>query len=108
MKSVSASQLSQSLISYLEKGEEYALLFGDAKAIAPVYDLQFFADSLQKPLPQLAHRDVSINPLHKNSTPVQSSSMPNWAIWIAIAVALLILGLLTFKMTQEVNKRTTE
>ncbi|GAA4327827.1 hypothetical protein GCM10023149_31490 [Mucilaginibacter gynuensis] len=102
---VKAYQLSENLIGYFEKGQPYYLVFGDAKASAPNYDLQAFTDSLHRQLPQLRHEAVGNNPLYKIAGEAKPSGFPSWIIWVAIAVVLIVLITLTIKMTQEVNKR---
>lgn len=111
LKAISAYQLNQSLISYLEKGQDYQLLFGDGKATAPDYDLKFFGDSLQRELKQLDHQAVSLNPVYKQAamkTKVAKDGIPGWLIWAAIAIVAALLGFLTYRMIQEVGKRTEE
>ncbi|MGY0038876.1 hypothetical protein [Pedobacter sp. NJ-S-72] len=112
LKGISAYQLNQSLISYLEKGQAYQLLFGDGKAAAPDYDLKFFGDSLQQELKQLDHQAISPNPLYqaekvKNKV-AKAEGIPGWLIWAAIAIVAVLLGFLTFRMTQEVGRREQE
>ncbi|KIO77938.1 hypothetical protein TH53_06490 [Pedobacter lusitanus] len=105
---VIAYQLNQSLISYLEKGQDYVLLFGDKDAITPDYDLKFFGDSLRRDLKQLDHGAISQNPLYKQTVTkkrVKEELIPGWLIWVAIAIVAALLGFLTFRMTQEVGKR---
>lgn len=106
---VNGYQLSQSLISYLEKDQDYTLLFGDGKANAPDYDLKFFGDSLQQELKPLNYQSVSANPLYQKpqekSKVAKGDGIPGWVIWAAILIVAALLGFLTFRMTQEVSKR---
>lgn len=106
---VNGYQLSQSLISYLEKDQDYTILFGDGKANAPDYDLKFFGDSLQQELKPLNYQSVSANPLYQKpqekSKIAKGDGIPGWVIWAAIVIVAALLGFLTFKMTQEVSKR---
>lgn len=113
INNVTAYQLDQSLISYLEKDQEYHILFGDDQAAAPDYDLKFFADSLQQDLKQITPAAISPNPLYqpvitKKQQPVKNDFLPAWVIWLAIAAAAAVLIFLTFRMTQEVKKREEE
>ena len=112
LNKVSAYQLNQSLISYLEKGQAYQLLFGDGKATSPDYDLKFFGDSLQQELKQLDHQAISPNPVYKQvavkTKVTKADGIPGWLIWAAIAIVAALLGFLTFRMIQEVGKRTEE
>jgi hypothetical protein len=101
--SVTAYQQEQSVISYLETGEDYSFLFGDAKVQEPNYDLAFFTDSL-KSFRQINHMEVIPNPLYKTKHKAESK-IPSWLIWIAIAAVLSILTALAIKMTKELNKQ---
>lgn len=109
LNKVNGYQLSQSLISYLEKGQDYKILFGDEKANAPDYDLKFFGDSLQQELKPLNYQLISANPLYQKpqekSKVAKGDGIPGWIIWAAIVIVAALLGFLTFKMTQEVSKR---
>lgn len=109
LNKVNGYQLSQSLISYLEKGQDYKILFGDEKANAPDYDLKFFGDSLQQELKPLNYQLISANPLYQKpqekSKVAKGDGIPGWVIWAAIIIVAALLGFLTFKMTQEVSKR---
>jgi len=105
IKAVHAYGLAQRLIGYLEKGQQYQLLFGDLTASAPNYDLKFFADSLQRNLSQEKTGVIENNPLYQPKQTKKDYHLPAWAIWIAIMAVILVLVLLTLKMIQEVNKR---
>ncbi|MDB5157335.1 MAG: hypothetical protein JWR50_2042 [Mucilaginibacter sp.] len=102
---VNAYQLDQVLISYLEKGQQYQLLFNDAKAKAPDYDLKFFTDSLQSSIASLTYGKAVNNPLYHTKKLIAKRSMPVWTIWAAIIIALIVLGLLTLKMAREIEKK---
>lgn len=110
---ITAYQLNQSLISYLEKDQEYHILFGDDQATAPDYDLKFFADSLQQGLKQITPGVISVNALYqagtmKKAQSAQDGLLSSWIIWLAIGGAAAVLIFLTFRMTQEVKKREEE
>jgi hypothetical protein len=101
---VMAYQLNMSVISYLEKGENYSLLTGDKNASAPNYDLALFTDSIYRTPPEIGHATIIANPLFKTKT-VEPDKFPAWGIWVAVVAALLVLLTLTLKMTKEVNKK---
>ena len=106
IKGVTAYQLSQSVIAYLDKGNSYHLLVGDSAAISPNYDLQFFTDSLKHQLPLATVGAVIVNPEFKNKeTKPAAKGFPTWALWAVIVAVLTTLGAMTFAMTKEVGKR---
>ncbi|MVN90472.1 DUF3999 family protein [Mucilaginibacter aquatilis] len=103
LQAVKAYQLQQSIVAYLEKGVKYTLLAGNPNAVAPRYDLQYFTDSIDHVLPAVGYSDIT--PYGSiNSTKKPESTIPVWIIWVAGAAALLILLLLTLKMTREIGK----
>lgn len=94
----------QSVIAYLEKATAYALIFGNEKARMPDYDLNSFTDSIGRRLSKVGNLPVRLNPMYKKDLP-KGGTLPSWIIWVAILSALLVLGLLTLKMTQEVDRK---
>jgi len=100
---VFASQADQSITAYLEAGQSYKLLTGDANAAAPVYDLKFFVDSIQNKVPEINHSEVKPNAAFGSPTPKAPRHDYTIIIWIVIIAALLLLTLLTIKMAKEVN-----
>jgi hypothetical protein len=107
VQSVEAYQLKQSLVAYLNKGHQYQLSFGNANVNAPRYDLQFFTDSIKSGLlPVISHTDII--PVAQ-AKPVQQPSgvIPVCLIWVAGGLALVVLLVLTLKMTKEVGKSHT-
>ncbi len=107
IKSISAFQSEQSIVAYLLKGKTYQLICGNEKAIAPLYDLQYFKGSIYRQLNYTDHGKVIANPQYHIGPPAQQSAYP-WLIWIAISIAIGVLTLLTFKMIKEVNKRPSD
>jgi hypothetical protein len=78
------------------------LWFGNAKLNAPVYDLRFFADSLNRTLPIVQH--AATISLQKAKSNTDKNQLPAWLLWIAGAIGLMALLVLTLKMTKEVGK----
>ncbi|HEY4147526.1 MAG TPA: hypothetical protein VGM41_01290 [Chitinophagaceae bacterium] len=99
-----AYQLNKYLYTYLDKGKQYSLVFGDSAATAPVYDLQYFKDSIGNALLPLAYGKIVLNKPAVTEQPVTPKA--NKALlWLALGTVLVILLLLTAKMTREINKR---
>ena len=104
---IRAYQQSEFIISYLEKGDAYRLLFDDFSAKLPSYDLASFTQKNKIELPELTHSIVSKNPdfeLRKVNT------KPDYKLlmWIGLAIAGLVLLFLTFRMLNEINVKRSE
>jgi hypothetical protein len=103
---IQAYQADQYIMSYLEAGQQYKLLTGDTGAKEPNYDLKFFTDSLHGYLQEISHGPVMKNTAY-TTTPKIIKHDYSLLIWMAIAVALVLLSFLTLKMIKEVNTKTT-
>ena len=103
IKSVSAFQLSQYMLAYLEKDKHYHLAFGDSAAQVPVYDLKFFKDSIgTNPLTisvdiiqETQQKPVAVQP--------KNNSGKIW-LWSIIAAVSVLLLLFVFRMIKEINR----
>lgn len=105
INAIDVFSLNQSIIGYLTKDHSYNLVFGDPLAKSPNYDLKFFADSVDRNLILLNSGTVVANPLYQPDKNKTDSQFPAWLIWVAIALVLAILALLTYKMTKEIGKK---
>ena len=104
---IKIAQADQFIVSYLQAGQTYQLLTGDAKATAPDYDLKFFTDSIHTRIPGIVHGLV-VNNTAFSTPPVVAKHDYSALLWIAIGAALLLLLLLTFKMLKEVNGKVAQ
>ena len=105
IKSATVLQLIPVIATYLEKGKEYNLLFGDQNVGSVGYDVSSLADSLlMQPMPEIVPKKIEANPLYKAEQ--VRNGLPSWIIWVAIAAVAIVLLTLTLKMTREVNKRS--
>jgi len=103
IRSISVSEPYEYLVSYLEKGHDYYVVTGDAKALKPDYDLSFTDNRNLDSLPVIKTGTVSLNNAYKLNKPAAKSNN-NILIWFTITAALVILGTLTFRMAREINK----
>lgn len=99
--SITAFQYNKYVIAYMEAGNTYELFTGDSSLNAPVYDLSTFADKIGKDVKTLAVSDTEtitgvLQPKREQGTML---------IWITIAIALVVLLIITFRMLNEVKKR---
>lgn len=103
IKEVVADQVSFSAIAYLEKDKSYSLLLDDALAIAPNYDLSAFRDSIPLNGELLT---VTGSPERMKPISIKHEKDNNrWWIWPALAVLILSLGFLTYRLVQDMKKR---
>jgi hypothetical protein len=83
----------------------YALLAGASSLEPPVYDLQR-ARSL---VLVAEYVDATVGPKHDNAryeppSAFSASRASDYAVWVAVVLAVLILGLLTFRLVREEPK----
>jgi len=104
IKNIQVAQAEQYIVSYLEAGKTYKLLTGDLKATAPEYDLKFFADSIDRNIPEMGEGLLVTNSLY-DVQPAKAKKEYPAIIWAAIVIALMLLSALTWKMVGEVNRK---
>jgi hypothetical protein len=104
ISSAAAFQLNKYLFTWLEKGKTYTLLFGDSTAIAPVYDLQYFKDSIGKTPALIAYGKITYNKRDEKQ-PGQTPKNNRIVIWLALGAVSIVLLLLTAKMARQINQR---
>lgn len=107
VKSVQVYQLKQSLVAYLGKQHTYRILFGNPHALPPRFDLQFFRDSIGTRLPTVSHSKI-ISVKNNTDQTRKPTGMPAWAMWGAGGLALLVLLMLTLRMTKEVGRNSVK
>jgi hypothetical protein len=106
IKNISAFQLQDFAVCYLEKGHNYFLLAGDTIANEVSYDLSFVHSKPISAFPVIGHSYVYKNPAYSNSKVVAKGHF-TLLLWVAIGAALILLSLLTWKMVKEINSRQT-
>ncbi len=105
--SATAYQLSQSLLSYLEAGKKYRVIFGDSTAKQPDYDLRFFTDSLNKNLKIAELGVITPNTDRKATAPLKPDFNFTYMMWGAIIIIILALAFFTYKMANEVKAKNS-
>ncbi len=98
-----AYQIKRFLITWLEKGDGYKLVFGDSLIPAPLYDIAFFKDSIKVQPTVLSHGNIEKNNVGTQHLGKQETSGKIW-IWISIGAVLLVLLFSTFRMMKEISK----
>lgn len=93
----------KTLVAYLMGGESYTLLFGDSTRVSPPsYDLNFFSDSIPAVLKQVTAGPVERNDNVKKPAEAKEPDR-KWITWLAIGIVLVVLVLITARLTREVN-----
>ena len=104
ISAAAAFQLNKYLFTWLEKGKTYTLLFGDSAAIAPVYDLQYFKDSIGKTPAYVAYGKTEYNKRDEKQA-VAAPKNNRILIWAALGAVSIVLLLLTAKMARQIKQR---
>ena len=97
-----AYQLRRSLITWLEEGNGYQMVFGDSSAKAPRYDLAFFKDSIHKEPMLLAYGKPEISNLVISE---KTKGINKIWMWVIIICVLAVLIFFTVRMTREISNK---
>jgi hypothetical protein len=109
LNAIEVWQLTHYLKTYLEKGKQYKLVYGDSLAQAPVYDLRHFVDSIPTILPTLPVSTLEEKSLNTNQIKKEQIKEARWFedkvfIWVAIGAMALFLFFMSWKMLGEMKK----
>jgi len=104
ISSIAAYQQKQYAISYLESGHTYSLLTGNVAAKPVDYDLSFLRYRAFNLLPI-----ITLGAIEKNKANTVSGQVikRNYTplLWAALALVLILLSFLTFKMVGEIKAK---
>lgn len=99
---ITAQELTQ-VVAWLDSGKVYHLEMNDSSAVAPVYDLQQFKDSIPNNVTEIKY--FNIQPLEiVKPVPATSFFKQAW-IWPVMIGVLALLVLFTMKLAKEMNGR---
>lgn len=97
-----AFQLGRYLTTYLESDQQHRLVFGNKEAIHfPNYDISRFKGEISSNPIVLSTHTISAN----KATEKEGKQPPKYWIWIAIAVVAVLLGIMSYKMINEMEKK---
>lgn len=104
LSSAKAFMLRKDIIIYLKEGQSYHLNFGDSTLTSlPSYDITSFQDSIPGNLQVLLPGPVrEIN--QKGNAVIKEDKSGAWITWLSIGLVLVVLLIITMRMTGEVNK----
>lgn len=101
---VDVLQQAKFAIAYLEKGHQYHLLAGDSTANEVSYDLTFLHSKPMSKIHSLGHSPVYKNPAYITRV-FNVKRDYTQLIWTSIAVVLVLLSLLTWRMVKELGTK---
>jgi len=94
--SVRAFQQNAYLIAHLEAGKTYDLYFGSSRVSAPLYDLNYFTDSIPLALSMVEVGKVFPNLNNQNLS--KRFQVPVYLLWILAIGLAVFLSFMVFKM----------
>ncbi|MFT3703953.1 MAG: hypothetical protein QM802_16425 [Agriterribacter sp.] len=102
---VHAFQLNQYLIADFKPGKKYFILCGYESAGAPVYDLQYFTESIK-----VVDEKLTVDTPQKNEgvskmPVIKKVLITSFWLWLIIVVVLLLLAFLTYRLVKEIPKK---
>lgn len=103
--SVYAYQLQHFLIANLQHGKSYSILTGNIGAVAPVYDLSYFKDSIRLSSDEIIPHDLQPNPNLQTEKKVKRNTTAMLWIWIPIGIVLLALIWLSFRLIRDISNK---
>lgn len=103
IKNIHTAQEYHELIAWLEAGKQYTIMMDDDHAVAPNYDLQLFKDSIPSVVTSVAVSKIRpVNPIKEQEKNV---AFPAKWLWLIMGGAVVLLGILTWRLTSEMRKQ---
>lgn len=90
------------LVSYLEKGKDYELRFGNAKADEPRYDIVYFSEKITDSLISLTVQNIQPSQVSSVSASKTIFSDKKW-IWGGLILIVGLLSFISFRMIKEMS-----
>lgn len=101
--SVRAYQLNRYCVAWLKKGSVYSIKMGSSDLPQPVYDLEFFRDSISAQSRVLIPSKLILYEVLKPSG-TKTFFTSRYIIWAALIVVIIVLGFMSVRMIQDTNK----
>lgn len=108
--SVLTLQLNSYLLGYLDADRNYFVVFGNAKAQKPNYDLAYFEDSIRSHvLKEISCGPISKNSIIPNTEPIKKTTtakgLSKWWIWPVLISILALLLFFTVRMSKDISRK---
>lgn len=99
--------LKTDLRASLKPQTQYNLKFGDLKTNAPVYDLEYFKDSIPVQPKEIAVLEIKSSPetTLKYAPPAQQWFKNKLWIWLSLGLVAILMAYISFKMIKDLDKR---
>lgn len=104
---ISFLQNATSIVAYLNKGKQYHLNLSNSKATLPQYDLDEFAQNIPADVKQLNVLSIDAYKYKAATSEEATKSLLTSKLWVwaVLAVVILLLAYVTFKMITEMGKK---
>ncbi len=91
----------------LKPQTQYSLKFGDPKTNAPVYDLEYFKDSIPAQPKEIAVLEIKSRPetTLEYAPPAQQWFKNKLWIWLSLGLVAILMAYISFKMIKDLDKR---
>lgn len=102
---VKVYQVRRYAVAWLKKDETYSLKFGDEYMLAPNYDIELFQDKIPAIASMAEILPGRVNLLISHADTGQATFFTTRLfVWIAIAVVILVLGVMSIRMVRQTSK----
>lgn len=102
-----AYQRKRTATAWLEPNMPYKFTFGNSKARAPQYDLQYFRDRIPDVVPQLIPGDANLIATQVAATD-EEKQQREIMLWGGLIVLVLFLGGMSYRMINELKRTSDE
>jgi hypothetical protein len=102
VEGIYSDQLRKHLVAFLDGGKQYSLLAGNPSVNAPQYDLAQFRDRIPSNISSIGFGALVANAQEDGR---EDHFSMNYLLWIVIAMGILVLGYLSYKLVGEMRSR---
>ena len=97
-------QIPVSVIADLKTGENYTIKTGNPDAIAPVYDLEYFKNSITVELPETKISEIIMPKIGSNVIQEKPFWEQSWFMWICISLGGIAVLYFSMSLLKDLNK----
>ncbi len=97
-------QIPVSIIADLKSDENYSIKTGNPSAIAPVYDIENFKNSIATELPIAKISEIVLPKLNTNITQEKQFWEQSWLMWVCICIGGVAVLYFSMSLIKDLNK----